>query len=1064
MTTILSPVDYQAVMDHMQEGFALLAIIRNEAGEAPDFRFVAANHACTSHIGMKKDELLGKTMRELAPAWDPAVVARYEELARGGSPFDFEHQIPSSGRCLRVRAFLTSTDMIATILEDVTERKLAGKALQESEQRYKLLFGSINDAILVHPFHEDLTPEIFVEVNDVACERLGYTKEEMLRMSTQDIDAPEGLPMIPDAMAKLRAEGRAVWEGMHRDRSGRKMPVEISNRLFEMDGKPMILATIRDIAERKRAELALRESEERYRQFVELCPDSILVHREGKIAFANSSAMELFGAPEANALIGRDVQDLVHPDFREIVQERSRRIQKEGESVPRQEQKCLRLDGTAFDVEVSSAPIIYDGVRSSLTIIRDISERKGAEAKLHRRVEEMTAFQSTLLEITTPHELSRLLKIIVERAVNLLHAEGGGLYLCDPKQKVARCAVSYNTQGDYVGTVLKYGEGAAGVVAQTGEALLINDYATWPGRADSFETDCPFRAVVSAPLLWQGQVTGVIHALRYGQGDSFNQTDLELLSLFANHAAIAVENARLLNRLERELSERKWMEAEREAALQRLEFVLGATKTGLDIIDAEYNVQYVDQTRRNALGEYRGRKCYEYFRSEAGPCNGCAMVRALATREVAVAEQMSIEGRPIQVTAMPYQTGSGAWMVADVTVDISDRKQAETERLELERRMLSAQKLEGLGILAGGIAHNFNNFLTVILGYADLLRDKRPEETDFKAAVQEIIKAGLRSRDMVGQLLAMGRRQRINLVPLDLNEVIAGSRAILRQAIRENVDVELRLAPFVCPVMADAGLIEQVLLNLALNSQDAIPRDGSVTFETSEIVLDEVTARRHENSAPGRYILLSVSDTGVGMDLQTRDRIFDPFFTTKEQGKGTGLGLSTVYGIVKQHGGSIEVESEPGQGTRFVVYLPRTDAPLQQAEDAGFPEEKSGKETLLLVEDQDSVRVLIDHQLQSLGYTVLGAPDGPTALRMAAGYSGDLHLLLTDVVLTGMNGRELYERLSREHKKMRVLYMSGYANDVLANHGLQEEGVEFLQKPFDGNTLAAKVREVLEKP
>jgi PAS domain S-box-containing protein len=813
----------------------------------------------------------------------------------------------------------------------------------------------------------------------------------------------------------------------------------------------------------ERSEQALRESEERYRQLVELSPDSVLVHREGKIAFANSSALELFGAPEPGALVGRDVEDLVHPDFREIVRERSRRIQEEGKPVPRQEQKCLRLDGTAFDVEVSSAPIIYGGVRSSLTIIRDITERKQAEENLRQRVDEMTAFQATLLEITAPHKLSQLLNVIVERAVTILRAEGGGLYLCDPKQRVARCAVSYNTPIDYVGTILKYGEGAAGIVAENGKPLLVDDYAAWPERSDSFGSEAPFHAVVSAPLLWQGQVTGVIHALRFTKEPSFNQTDLDVLSLFANHAAIAVENARLLNSLERELAERERTEAEREAALQRLEWVLGATKTGLDIIDSNYIVQYVDQTRRNALGEYHGRKCYEYFRNERGPCPGCAMVRALETHEVAVVEQTSVDGRPIQVTAMPYQTTSGDWMVADVTVDITERKQAEQDRLELERRMHSAQKLEGLGILAGGIAHNFNNFLTVILGYADLLNE-RPGETDFKSAVQEIIKAGLRSRDMVVQLLAMGRRQKIKLEPVDLNDILNESRGILRQAIRENVRVEFSPAPHACPVMADAGLIEQVLLNIALNSQDAIPREGTVIFETTEVVFDEAAARRHENSAPGRYIVLAVSDSGAGMDATTRERIFDPFFTTKEQGKGTGLGLSTVYGIVKQHGGSIEVESAPGHGTRFIILLPRAGSALKSTGDAERPEKKTGKETLLLVEDQDSVRELVSHQLRNLGYTVLEAADGPAALKVAEARNGNLDLLLTDVVLSGMNGKELSERLNRQYGKMRVLYMSGYANEVLTSHGVPEEGVEFLQKPFDAGTLAAKVREVLEKP
>jgi signal transduction histidine kinase/ActR/RegA family two-component response regulator len=441
------------------------------------------------------------------------------------------------------------------------------------------------------------------------------------------------------------------------------------------------------------------------------------------------------------------------------------------------------------------------------------------------------------------------------------------------------------------------------------------------------------------------------------------------------------------------------------------------------------------------------------------------MLRALATHRVEVAESTNpaAAARPTQVTAIPYQTESGEWMVAEVSVDIGERKKAESERLELERRMLSAQKLEGLGILAGGVAHNFNNLLAVMLGHAQLLRDRTLGEVDFKAAVQEIIKAGFRSRDLIGQLLAIGRRQAIELAPLDLNQVITDSRAILRQAIRENITLEFRLASTPCPVMADAGRIEQILLNLALNAQDAILRDGSLIFETSETVLGRARARRHGDMAQGRYILLTVSDTGAGMDRETMDRIFDPFFTTKEEGKGTGLGLSTVYGIVKQHGGNIEVESEPGHGTRFNIYLPRTDIPLRRSRDASPTQDREGTETLLLVEDQDPVRMLLCRQLRNLGYTVLEAASGAAALRIAAEHKGDLQLLLTDVILEGMNGRELYDVLSREREGIKVLYMSGYAKGVLEDHGVAGEGLSFLQKPFDMHALAAKVREVLDQ-
>jgi PAS domain S-box-containing protein len=911
-----------AAMDGVRESFSLLEVIRDPTGTAVELRPSAPARGGKAPV-----------------SFDPEIIERCGEVAQGGPPLDYECQVPSTGRTLRVRAFPATPGTVALIVEDISDRKRADADIRESEERYRLLFSSINDIVLVHPFHEDLTPETLVEVNDVACERLGYTREELLRMSTYDLDAPEGLPVIPEAMARLRADGHAVWEGMHRSKDGRKIPVEISNRLFTMNGKPMILATIRDMSERKRMEGALR-----------------------------------------------------------------------------------------------------------------------------RQVEAMEALQSTLLEITAPHDLSQLLQIIVERAVRLLHAEGGGMYLCDPAERVVRCVVSSDITGNYVGTTLRYGEGAAGIIAQTGTPLLIDDYGTWTGRSAFFEEGKPFRAVAGAPMVWQGRVTGVIDVMRHDKGDSFSPADLELLSVFANHAAIAVENARLLDGLGKELAERKHLEAEREAATQRLEFVVGATRTGFDIIDANYVMHYIDPARMKIFGDFRGRRCYEYFRHRSSPCGDCAMIHALATHTVQVEEQTNpaTETHPTQVTAIPYQTESGEWMVAEVSIDITERKQAEAARLEMERRVLSAEKLEGLGILAGGVAHNFNNLLAVMLGYAELLRDKDPEEGDFRAAVEEIIKAGLRSRDLIRQLLAMGRRQVVELVPADLNHIINDSRTILRQAIRENVAIEYRLSSAPCPVMADAGRIEQVLLNLALNAQDAILRDGSLIFETSETFLGETPARRHDDMPAGKYILLRVTDTGVGMDRKTMDRIFDPFFTTKEQGKGTGLGLSTVYGIVKQHGGNIEVESEPGQGSRFEICFPRTDAVLEGAPGAAPLNELKGTETILIVEDEDPVRELLCRQLRSLGYTVLEADGGEAALRAAAGHQGDLHLLLTDVILQGMNGKELCDVLSRERVGIKALYMSGYTRGVLKDHGVTGD-LDLLQKPFDRRDLAEKVRKVLDR-
>ncbi len=367
-------------------------------------------------------------------------------------------------------------------------------------------------------------------------------------------------------------------------------------------------------------------------------------------------------------------------------------------------------------------------------------------------------------------------------------------------------------------------------------------------------------------------------------------------------------------------------QADRAAMLQRLEFVLAATRTGLDIVDEDYIVRYVDPARRAIMGDPEGRPCYEYFRGLRAVCEDCAMQRALRSGTVQVMEQSNPRetDRPTQVTAMPYRGDSGKWMVAEVSVDMSERTRAEAQRLEWERRTSTSRRLESLGILAGGVAHHFNNLLTVILGHAELLRESGQRDPDVESSVREIIKAGNRSRDIVRQLVALGGRQPLTMRPIDLSLIVREQAEMLRAAIRQEIAIEYRLADSAGPVSADAGRIGEVLLHLALNAQDAIPGAGTITLETSVLDLAEGSPGDRHELASGRYAQLMVRDTGVGMDGETAARIFDPFFTTKEHGKGTGLGLSTAYGIVKQHNGTIEVESRPGGGSRFLIYLPLT--------------------------------------------------------------------------------------------------------------------------------------------
>jgi putative nucleotidyltransferase with HDIG domain len=404
------------------------------------------------------------------------------------------------------------------------------------------------------------------------------------------------------------------------------------------------------------------------------------------------------------------------------------------------------------------------------------------------------------------------------------------------------------------------------------------------------------------------------------------------------------------------------------------------------------------------------------------------------------------------------------------------RQRSEEELQRTEERLRQAQKMEAIGQLAGGVAHDFNNLLTIITGYGDmLLNGMLPADDPAREPVQEIMKAASRASALTRQLLAFSRRQVLAPQTLTLNGIIQDMDKMLRRLIGEDISLTSVLAPNLGPVLADPGQIEQVLLNLVVNARDAMPRGGRLTIETSNVFLDAAYTNAHPEIQPGPFIMLAVTDTGCGMDAATQARIFEPFFTTKGIGKGTGLGLSTVYGIVKQSGGSIYVYSELGRGTSFKVYLPLTvpasDArlpgshhgtPAVKAPSADLGTPRLGKnERLLLVEDDDAVRALTRTVLRNSAYEVIEAIDPDEALRWVQDHSEPIDLLVTDVVMPGMSGRELAERLTALRPDMKVLYVSGYTDDSVVRHGLLEAEVAFLQKPFTPNALASKVRSVL---
>jgi len=395
-------------------------------------------------------------------------------------------------------------------------------------------------------------------------------------------------------------------------------------------------------------------------------------------------------------------------------------------------------------------------------------------------------------------------------------------------------------------------------------------------------------------------------------------------------------------------------------------------------------------------------------------------------------------------------------------VTLAGTTQDITERKRLEEQLLQAQKMESVGRLAGGVAHDFNNLLTVINGYCDLMLEGMETSDPLKEQLDEVRGAGQRAAALTQQLLAFSRRQVMRPQVLDLNGFLRETERLLQRLIGEDVRLVTVLDAALGKVKADPGQINQVILNLAVNGRDAMPGGGCLTIETANVDIDAESAAAQVGSRAGRYVRLSVSDTGARMDVETRQHLFEPFFTTKPAGQGTGLGLSSVYGIVRQSDGWITVYSEPGQGTQFHVYLPRLE---EDGEAAAAPVENPtpafGTETILVTEDQDNVRRLVSRMLRGFGYHVLEAATGGEALAAAAAHAGPIHLLITDVVMPEMSGRELSAELKRRRPEIRMLYMSGYTGNVIARHGLLEEGVAFIEKPFTAESLASKVRDTL---
>ncbi len=516
--------------------------------------------------------------------------------------------------------------------------------------------------------------------------------------------------------------------------------------------------------------------------------------------------------------------------------------------------------------------------------------------------------------------------------------------------------------------------------------------------------------------------------------------------------------------VQEDVTERKRME---QQLREREEYFRSLIEQAMDIIavlDASGAIKYASPSVSPVLGyapeELVGRKMLDLVHADDAEATLQVFAEGVAT---------GTGGRLLEVR-FRHKDGTyrileaiGRYLLGDPLVrGVVINARDVTERRSLERQFLQAQKMEAVGRLAGGVAHDFNNVLTAILGYAGLLLDGLPTLSPLRPDLEEIKNAADRAAGLTHQLLAFSRKQVLEMRVLDVNELVADMDKLLRRLLGEDIDVLTKLDPAVGSVRADAGQLEQVIVNLAVNSRDAMPEGGKLAIETRNAELDDSYAQEHVPVRPGHYVMLAVSDTGTGMTAETMSHVFEPFFTTKEAGKGTGLGLATVYGIVKQSGGYVWCYSEPGQGTTFKIYLPRVDLPAERLPGRAAERPTQGSETVLLVEDEGALRALARRVLERHGYTVLEAPTADAALALARDHAGPIHLLLADVVLPGASGRTLANELLLRRAELKLLFMSGYTEDAIVLRGVLAPQTAFIHKPFTADGLAAKVREVLD--
>jgi PAS domain S-box-containing protein len=1013
---------YRTILENIEEAYF-------EDDLAGNFTFV--NDVLCKLLGYTRQELIGMNNRQYTDEENAAKLRElYAGLYKTGKPikaFDLEAIKKDGTKAIYETSVSLMRDSegkpigFRGVSREVTERNKMEAALREREDQYRTLLETMEEGY----YQVDLTGDLTF-FNDSFCKMHGSSIEKMLGMNNREYMPEETARRVYKIFNEVYKTGQPVrlveWEIIRGD--GGKAVMEASVYLIKnAQGERIGFRGIeRDITERKRTEELLSQSEEKYRTILESIEDGYYEEDlAGNFVFFNEALCRIYGYPKEE-LLGLNYKKYTNEETAKRLFQIFNEMYRTGNPCNEYSYELTRKDGAKRYIEASASlkrdssgkPTGFRGV------VRDITERKQAEEALRHSEERYRTILETMQEAYYELDLAGHFTFANDAlSKHLGHTK---------EELIGTKSNQYQDEAEAKKTYQAFNE-----IYRTGEPIkaLWSEYIRKDGTKGTYE--------LSASLMRDAQ----------GKPIGFRGVT-------------------------RDITERKQAEEALRHSEERYRTIIENIQDGYFEGDLAGNFTFANDVICRHLGYTREETIGMNYRQYTDEEHAKELYQHYS--------ELYKTGQPIKPFEAGYVRKDGGKLIAEISVslirdpkgkpigfrgisrDITERKREEEEKLSLQEQLRQSQKMEAIGQLAGGVAHDFNNLLTVIKGYSQISLLDLKENDPLRGNIQEIEKATQRATDLTRQLLAFSRRQILDSKVVDLNALLKDLEKMLRRIIGEDIELVALLSEDLGRVKIDPSQIEQVIFNLAVNARDAMPSGGKLTIETANVELDEVYAHAHVGVIPGRYVSLSVSDTGVGMSQEVKEKVFEPFFTTKGKGKGTGLGLSMVYGIVKQSNGNIWVYSEPGRGTTFKINLPRIeealDALRQRDEADSFP---GGNETVLLVEDDELVRDLAHRLLKQQGYTVWVAVNGEDALRVAREHDGEkIHLLLSDIVMPQMGGKELADKLKILRPDIKVLYTSGYADDAIVHHGVLDPGTHFLQKPFSLKTLSHKVREVLD--